>query len=749
MRARIATPVLLFVTALLVRLLSWYSVFQQDGVYPNGNDAYYHLRRIRYSLENFPSALDFDPLLNFPAGGQPIWPATMDWLIALFLWPLPGLDEPGRLEAVVVWLPPMVGAATVVALYALGRRFFSARVSLAAALLLSFLPAHVAYSRLGAIDHHVVVALVMVALLGTAMGLVERGEARGRGAGVALGAVMAAAILVWPGSILQVALVQVGLVLRLATASDVREAKSWSLSFAIAHAVAAGLLAPFCLGKDWLLWGAWTPVVLSNFQPLYFAAGAVCFGVPVALWQRGVLAQERGGRRLSLALVGVGVLSSTFLALPELTASIGDAVSWLSKDEAFQAVVNESVPLFEGAEGFARANAFFGYALYGVPILLAWVAWRERARGEVLLLLGWGAALFAATLLQWRFMNSFAIAYVFVIALAGEAVWTWIGARFASPPALRRGLALFAILLLGLVFWPSLRTYTPSVATLTTSLRGERPMPTAPQRRAQLLARAARHLRAHSPAPGEASEGEGYSILGPWGDGHLLKYYADRAVVQDNFGDDVAPENFRRADEYFLAESEGEGLAIVAPLRTRYVLVRASGAGRDRTYRQTSLFARLYERGGSDERRSGFPPVKREAVVPSLSRHRLVYQCEPFEPREKTPYCQVYEIVPGALVVGRAVPGAFVEAQLAIEPIEGGGFLYRTRAQADATGTYRIRLPYSNDGEASPFRGEGSPGEIRVGPRYRLRSGGVVRAFVVPEAAVLAGARVEGPSWDG
>ena len=61
---------MIFGVALVIRLLSWHSVFQQGGVYPHGNDAYYHLRRIRYSVEHFPDFLRFDPLMNFPDGGQ-------------------------------------------------------------------------------------------------------------------------------------------------------------------------------------------------------------------------------------------------------------------------------------------------------------------------------------------------------------------------------------------------------------------------------------------------------------------------------------------------------------------------------------------------------------------------------------------------------------------------------------------------------------------------------------------------------
>ena len=70
MSSRVATPILLFLGAMGVRLLSWHSVFQRDGVYFNGNDAYYHARRIRYSIDHFPDVLDFDPLMVRSQSGR-------------------------------------------------------------------------------------------------------------------------------------------------------------------------------------------------------------------------------------------------------------------------------------------------------------------------------------------------------------------------------------------------------------------------------------------------------------------------------------------------------------------------------------------------------------------------------------------------------------------------------------------------------------------------------------------------------
>ena len=87
----LAAPGLLAL-ALTLRLAGWPDVFEGGAVHPVGNDAYYHLRRIVYSLVHFPALLDFDPYINFPEGAKPIWTPVFDWGVALLMRPFFGGD---------------------------------------------------------------------------------------------------------------------------------------------------------------------------------------------------------------------------------------------------------------------------------------------------------------------------------------------------------------------------------------------------------------------------------------------------------------------------------------------------------------------------------------------------------------------------------------------------------------------------------------------------------------------------------
>jgi dolichyl-diphosphooligosaccharide--protein glycosyltransferase len=747
---RIATPVLLFLTALIVRLLSWHSVYQSGGVYPNGNDAYYHLRRIRYTLENFPEVLRLDPLMNFPDGGQSIWPATFDWLIAALLLVLPGIDTSNDFEKFAMWIPPILGALTIVIVYALSLRFFGRMVAVVSALAMAILPAHSLYSRLGALDHHVLVAMVVFAMLGFSMALI-RAEATGnRGhpfeksnhrdrlaLSIGLGISIGIAVLVWPGSLLQIGLLQIGLIVRLLTAESVMQAMVWTRRFAVVHLVAFILVLPMTIGNEWQLWGSFSPLVLSNFQPTYFLAASICFLLLGGIWRFGPgewTRRTRLTRLTTTVLVGSGLVVGVFLAVPELFSAISEALSWLAKDEEFQSMVNESVPLFAGDRGVARAESFLSRFVYLAPFAIAYFAWQFRHRAEVLLLLGWGLALFITTLVQWRFMNSYSIVHCILIGLVAQSLYHALEPRLKG--SVQRTLAtLGALAVLAFVFMPSVHSYGLHFKNFGRALRGEPTIALGAQHRAKMIVDAARFLKEHSPGERSPFLKPEYSVLGPWGDGHILKCIAERAVVQDNFGDDVAPENFARAEAYFSSRNESQALEILAPAKTRYVFIRSTGSGHSERYSYESLFARLYRLRGN--RRTQLEANGKEFVIEdSLARHRLIYQSPHLDEESSEPYVMIFEIVAGAEIIGRATPDSIITASLDISPREGARFSYSTSTVTNAAGIYAFRLPYSNQA-LSP--------NVRIGSHYTMRAGQNRGFLVVPEAAILSGRRIEGP----
>ena len=66
-----------------------------------GSDSFYHMRRILYTVDHFPSTLWFDPSINYPEGLELLWPPLFDqpWRGPPSSW---GRDLRGRWR----WSPP-------------------------------------------------------------------------------------------------------------------------------------------------------------------------------------------------------------------------------------------------------------------------------------------------------------------------------------------------------------------------------------------------------------------------------------------------------------------------------------------------------------------------------------------------------------------------------------------------------------------------------------------------------------------
>jgi asparagine N-glycosylation enzyme membrane subunit Stt3 len=740
---RIVVACLFFAAAFAVRVLSWPVVLRDGQVQPAGSDAFYHLRRIVYSVENFPELLSRDPYLNFPHGGEVIWSPAFDWLLAALAWVFVGPGDADAVARLLVFAPPLIGAATVAALYACTARHFSPRAAAIAAGLLCVLPAHVVYSRLGAIDHHVAVALCTLWMLAAGLRLLQGAGRPWRNA-VWLGVALGGSLLVWPGSLIVVASLQVALAARTLAVPDRDAALEWAGLSALVNGTACAVVLPFSMGAEWEVWGAFSPVVLSNFQPLYLAVAALAFGALALIWRRLSFAPSLAGRiaqATSLLALLAGVM---WLSLPSLTDAALDAWGWLTKAEEFQALVAESAPLFSRGAGFegGPAEMLLSRALYLAPFAMGFLAWSMRETGirpRLVLVLWLATVLLLATLTQRRFMNSFSILHALVLGLACERAVSVLRTRLRGRLVLRRASALAAGLAAIWILLPISRGYTNDLANIGRIWRGEPARAVGTALLQATLIPVADWLRENSPETQgflDASLQPEYSLLSAWGDGHLLTYVARRPEVQGNFGDDVGAQNFARAEEYFSSVSESRAIEVLEKLGARYVIAGRTGSGHATGYAPGSMWGRMYPpvREARKEKKLGQGPP-----TLSLVQHRLLHTSRPPPANSpRFPYYLVYERVEGARVVGDAEPGARVEAQLRVVTADDGELRFSTFATADAEGRYRLTLPYAND----PI-----PASVRVGQSYRLASGGQSATLAVGDSSVRSGAEVEGPSF--
>ena len=154
----VPTLVLVVAAMLAIRLQSYENFIRDGSVYYSGNDAWYHLREISYTIRNWPFTMPFDPWTNFPYGtsvGQ--FGTLYDQLIATAALVV-GLGSPSQelVAKALLVAPAVFGSLVAVPVYAIGKRLAGRMAGLFGAIVLLLLPGQFLQRGLvGFADHNI------------------------------------------------------------------------------------------------------------------------------------------------------------------------------------------------------------------------------------------------------------------------------------------------------------------------------------------------------------------------------------------------------------------------------------------------------------------------------------------------------------------------------------------------------------------------------------------------------------------
>src|SRR5262245_13829404 len=295
-------------------------------VRPLDSDSAYHLRRAGFAAIRFPRTIQFDPMVNFPAGGVAIWPPLYDVTLAL---PATlgggGTASPDAVARGAAWVPVAYGVGAAVLAGLLGRRLYGDAGGAAVALFVAVCPGHVLWSQYAHTDQNI--AESFCGLLALLLFLRSRENPDGPGAAardVAAGLGLALAVLMWQGAIFWGAIFAAALVLEAAVAR-----RSIVRSAAIVLGGAAVLVAGATAA--WLGWlrPPLTYISFGFFQPLFLAAlcgGTAALGIALSA------ARKRLTRNEVLA-GSVVILAAAAVTLPfarELAAGLMRGVGYVA-----------------------------------------------------------------------------------------------------------------------------------------------------------------------------------------------------------------------------------------------------------------------------------------------------------------------------------------------------------------------------------------------------------------------------------
>lgn len=423
--------------ALAIRIyFPWPLVFTPTHVNLLETDAWYHLRVIENLVTHFPHRLQLDPYALTDPQFLKV-PPLLDFLVAGAAW-IAGWGRPSEalVKTVAVFVPPVLGGLTVVAVYAVARLASGSLGGLLAAALAAILPGHfLDRTLLGYVDHHALESWVSTGVLCLVALPLARARPVAR-SGVWLGVGLAVFRLTWTSAAMIVAVLVVWLVVHTALQSwrrggigDAARIVGIAALGALLSTLAFPSIEPF---------GAQLQIAsLSMLAVVAAAAEAGRYGLHAGWWSP--------RRLLALAFaVAAGATAALVWAFP---ATVGTVLSELSRFHLSDSSTSvlEARPLFmyEGTWSLRTAWDYFrsGFILgLGAIVFLA-VRWVRRGQPLDLLLIVWTAAMYAATI----GVNRFGYYLVPAVAIVGGCACAALLDAGRRAGGWRRSVAVIAV----------------------------------------------------------------------------------------------------------------------------------------------------------------------------------------------------------------------------------------------------------------------------------------------------------------
>ncbi|HEY6931744.1 MAG TPA: STT3 domain-containing protein [Thermoanaerobaculia bacterium] len=535
------------------------------------SDDNYHLRRARFALSHYPRTILFDPLMNFPDGGVPIWPPLFDVALATPTRVLHGADAPpGELEREAASVPLFFAAGAILFAGLLGRQIFGDAGGVAVALFVAVCPGHILWTQYGHADQHV--AESFFGLLVLWLFVRSRDETRPEAKAlseIAAGTALALSVLAWQGAIYWGAIIALCLFLE---ALRTRESQLGASIRLLALAAAVSGLATLA----WL--GGFRPpltyISFGLFQPLFLAGlagGTILLETGLRAMRKQLSARDLAWRAAVLAAaavavlpfargLGLGLARGVGYVLGVSSGELAASSGYVSYPAGWLKGIFEARPLL--ADGPALASRQLSLAFFLTPLAaILWTirAFRNDRAPRHIALAVWGLVTLVLALSQR--LNVYYAAPLVAVTLVEvvRLVFRSVGTR---SPAVRVAAAAGTGLLVLAPMAAGLRsqvreTYVPGRDLFTTLdwMRSDLPHSIDPYDRRFVA----------SPGPPEA--GKAAAVLAPWSLGHLILYESGLPVVANNFG-----YGFTDSILFFLAESEEEALAIARRRGVRWVL---------------------------------------------------------------------------------------------------------------------------------------------------------------------------------
>jgi dolichyl-diphosphooligosaccharide--protein glycosyltransferase len=433
------------ITALFIRIAPPYqTVFSGPWIKLTGIDAYYYMRLVDNLVVNFPQLIGFDPYQLFP-GGDFInrVPTLFAYMLAIPVKLLGGINPSSQVVAsIAVYVPPILGALTIIPIYFLGKALINRWAGLIAAFIVALMPGEwLLRSLLGYTDHHVAEVLltscfVLFFVLALKHGREFTYEALKKGGvpavydqipyAIIAGIFLGFYIITWQGALLFVLIIFIYFIVQFIN----DHLHGFPTDYLSKTAIVCFLVALLIVVPVW-------------HDKITLLALASIILIPVALNIISAIMDARGVPPiyylvLVVALMAAGALA-VYLLLPQLFETINSDILAVFTWQMAQNTVGEMKSVFFPAGFFTLESAWNEWALafYSGLAGLALLIYMSirKGRSEHIFVAVWSLIMMLAAFAEVRFSYYFSICLAVLTAfLAGYIIGIFDAARLPKAP---------------------------------------------------------------------------------------------------------------------------------------------------------------------------------------------------------------------------------------------------------------------------------------------------------------------------
>ena len=674
------------ILGLLLRFLAGKNFLTENGILLPGYDEFYHMRRILYTVQNFPETLWFDSYLNYPHGWENVWPPLYDQICAAFCLLLGQNTRPG-VEMAASFMPIIFGTITTIVVYFLIREIFDHRTAILASLMTVLAPTYLQYTRFAAMDHHSLEVLFLLSALLFLILAFCRQEKRYIFA-VLAGISLAALAYTWHGATLYLAIIPVYGAIEIAMA--LKNKRSWqatAMALMLALAVAIILILPY-RNAAWL-------------RPSFMGIVAV-FGAMAVISALGYIVAKKNMSWKAFPL-GIIILSLAFvLILSSGLLELGGLIKFgleLIWGGSWIGMISEAEPLIYDWLTFKQVlfsglglNLLFAFA--GLAVILIYIRNSQEGRRQgLMILLLWAVFSIALTFGQLRFLYMSTISIGILISILFFYLLDLIRNRLGGSNQ-RSILPAILILFLFLTL--------PSIAEVANTVTYSDPMIKGDWQESMAWLKENSNATSFFDAPVKTPE---YSVMCWWDYGNWIMYMAERPVVASNF-----QAGWEDAAKFYLSESEENATALLDERGSKYVFLDHSMAygklGAIANWAHEDLTTYFMAQDYSGTQITVIPTQRLFNTTlgklyyfdaAGTGHFRLIYESRTFlgENPAKA-QVKIFEYVPGALIRVRTGPDQKVGCVLNMTSNQDRPFIYANQA-APKEGVLEMRVPYSTE----------------------------------------------------